>query len=459
MLGVVLTTPLMRLRDRIEARLERFRQLNPAMCHDAWGGSAFRPRYKSLFAEGFARLVRFAANELVQPAQSAPRCRILVAVGTRNNYISARASFENIPEAAFFTFHNFALPGTSRLNLFWTYLTGCAALLWLPLLIASGRGTHVRDVLKMRLDCLALSFGHRGNIRRFLRSSGADVFVTMSNLSVFNNMLIEEASRVGMTTVFMTHAPVGRGQVALTTDYAFLDGSFQEKLYPASNTKMLVTGSMRGKLLSRHWRDRSDAQGLIIATNILIREMAQIEAFIEKIKERYPAARVVLRPHAGDRDRLNEHKEICARTGAHYSDPAQPLAEAASGCKYLVTGISGVAVDALLMGLYPLILQCPEMEAATAKIPNDFYGLHELGLAKTISLEDPRLPDSWQIGSELRHLEASNDPGWPTEVKLRSAFEAILRARETAVVEPASSSAQGREAGRDAAVYDSSRRR
>lgn len=431
----------MRLYERAEAKLERFRHLNPAMCHDAWGGSAFPPSYKALLAEGVARLVRFATNELVQPAQPAPRCRILVALGTRNNYVSARASFENIPEAAFFTFHNFSLPGTCRLNLFWTYLTGSAALLWLPLLIATERRAHVRRVLKMRLDCVALSFGHRGNIRRFLRSSGADIFVTMSNLSVFNNILIEEASRVGMTTVFMTHAPVGRGQVALSTDYVFLDGSFQEKLYPASDTRMLVTGSMRGKLLSRHWRDRGNAHGLIIATNTLIREMAQIEAFIRKIMERYPVTRVVLRPHAADRDRLNEHKQMCARTGADYSDPAQPLAEAAMGCKYLVTGTSGVAVDALLIGLHPLILQSAEMEAAAAKFPNDFYGLHELGLAKTISLEDPRLPDSWQIGSELRHLEASADPDWPTETKLRTAFEALLRVRERAAVEPISSSA------------------
>ncbi|NTZ43428.1 hypothetical protein G7A66_10120 [Altererythrobacter sp. SALINAS58] len=371
-------------------------------------------------------MIFFTFKELRTPSEAPPRCRILVAVGTHNNFRSAEPVFSDLPGAAIFTFHNYATPGVPHLKLFKSYMTGWIALIALPLLLTVERRPHVRRSMRMRLDHLALSLSSHHDIRKFMQESGAEVFVTLSNLAVYNNILVEAARQVGMTTVFMTHAPVGRGQVPLETDVALLDGEFQKRLYPPGRAKMIVTGSMRGSNLVQAWQDRSGENGVIVATNALNRDLGEIERFVEKLLRIDLQPRVVVRPHPADSGRFEAHRRLCRRTGADYSDPRSSLFDSAKNCKYLVTGVSGVAVDALLIGLYPLILRDSDLKA-NCGLPEDYYGLFELKLARQIDLAAPRLPRDWVIGRELELLEAASSPNWSAKEKIAQVLDSILR--------------------------------
>lgn len=398
------------------------------MCNEHWW-RAFPQKYRWQLLEGFLRFGIFVAKELARSREKLPRCRILMAVGTQNNYRSAEPVARLLPDASIFSFHNYSHEGLPRLNLARAYLTGAAMLPTLPLMLASEPRPHVRRAMKMRLDQFVLSFGSRSAIRRALRESGAEVLVTFSNLSVYSNLLVEEAKLLGITTVFMTHAPVGRGQVPLNTDYALLDGEFQVKLYPPGNTRTFVTGSMRGKLLSRHWQDRSCEAGILVATNTMIQDLGLIAEFIRRLSQRYPHRPIVIRPHPRDSERFAAHRRMSSQTGASYCDPRQPLHLAAEGCKYLVTAVSGVVVDAALIGLYPLFLRDPDIDRLVASLPADYYGLYELNLAKAIQLTDPELPEDWDLGNRVRLIEASQDPDWHTEMRIQGAFEHVLAKR------------------------------
>ena len=84
---------------------------------------------------------------------------------------------------------------------------------------------------------LVLTFGWGRGIRNALRDSEAGCVVATSCLTVHQNLVIEQARRLEIPTVFITHAPIGRGQMPLTTDFAFLDGEFQRQQFPAAGTR------------------------------------------------------------------------------------------------------------------------------------------------------------------------------------------------------------------------------
>jgi hypothetical protein len=248
-----------------------------------------------------------------------------------------------------------------------------------------------------------------------------------SNLQIYNTILIDSARRVGVQSVFATHAPVGRAQRALETNFALLDGEWQRRIYPPSRTKIIVTGSARGAALVVQRQHRDAASGLLIATNPLMRDFGYIERFIDELRRRYPHMALGLRPHPADFSRYEAHCDLCARRAMSFSDPKTPVAQAPADFKYVASALSGVLVDAALTGLYPLVLRSEALDALISKLPEDYYGLFELGLARALDMDDPRLPEAWLIGDEREQLELASRPGHYARAAQNAAIDRIVK--------------------------------
>ncbi len=412
----------------VEDRLER---LNVEFGNPLLNGATIFARISPKWLNGIAHLLIFIFKEMTFKRYKWNAKPVLICVGSHNNYHSASLAFGNREDIQFATFHNYYLPNTPKINLLFCYLSGSFIVLFLPLFFLIIKKPNLRKYMIFRTDQMALSFGSRWFVRRAIKRSGAQVLILMSNLSVYHNLILEEANRLGVSTIFATHAPVGRGQRALRTDYAMLDGEWQSSLYPSSNTKFLITGSARGAELVERWESRLNYTGLIIATNTLMIDLNIIEKFISLLKDRYPLMPISLRPHPRDVERHEAHRIICENHSIAYNDPKKPLVQPNDSYKYLATGLSGVMIDALLVGMYPLQISEPQLDMLLAHTPDDYYGLHELNLVRTIDLNDPVLPTDWLIGDQLVELEKSAQPGWDSKKLMNEALDEILRHQNT----------------------------
>ena len=405
---------------------DRIEQLNVEYCNSALNGETIVSRLPFRLLNGLAHLVIFVGKEIVRFPSRPRKAKIIACVGSYNHHKSFHFAFASRDDTQLATFHNFRHAGAPHVGLLFCYLTGALFVILLPFIWLLLDRSIVRNFALVRLDQFVLGLGNRYFVRRFLRKSGAEVLLVFSNLQVYNHILIEEANKLGIVSVFATHAPVGRGQRELTTDFALLDGDWQASIYPPSSTEKLITGSARGMQLVVQRLNRSNATGIIVATNSLTRDLAAIEHFIGLIKERYPTTPIKLRPHPADIDRREQHRLICQRQGTKFSDPKEPLVLPDEDYKYLATAMSGVLTDAALIGLYPLIVRSPEIDLVTSKLPHDYYGLIELGLAKSINLNDPHLPKHWKIGTELEKLDLAARQDWDAQKAMNEALNAIV---------------------------------
>lgn len=406
--------------------VERIERLNVEFGNPLLNGATIFARVHPRWLNGLVHLLLFIFKEMTSNHPKWDVKPVLVCLGSHNNYHSASLAFEHREDVQFATFHNYWLPDTPKISLLFCYVSGSFILLLLPLLLKVIKKPNLRKFMIIRTDQLALTFGSRWFIRRAIKRSGAQVLILMSNLSVYHNLILEEASRLGICAVFATHAPVGRGQRALRTEYAMLDGEWQSRVYPPSDTKFLITGSARGEKLVERWEARLKNTGLIIATNTLMLNLDTIEKFILLLKLRYPGIQIALRPHPRDVGRHGDHRVICAKHDIAYNEPTKPLAQPNDGYKYLATALSGVMIDALLMGLYPLQISEPQMDELLTRLPDDYYGLHELDLVRTIDLNNPELPTDWLIGSQLSQLEKSAQVGWASKKRMNEALDQII---------------------------------
>lgn len=412
-----------RWRRIFTARIER---LNVEYCNPSLKGGTIVSRLPSRLLNGLAHLLIFIGKEMTRFPSRPREAKVLACVGSYNNYKSFHLAFANRDDTQLATFHNFRRAGAPHIGLLFCYLTGTLFLVLFPIIWLLLDRSIVRTFALVRLDQFILGIGNRYFVRRFLNKSGAEVLLVFSNLQVYNQILIEEARKLGIVSIFATHAPVGRGQRELTTDYALLDGDWQAGIYPPSSTDNLITGSARGMQLGAQRLDRRKATGVIVATNSLTRDLVAIEHFIDLLKRRYPGIPIKLRPHPADIDRREQHMLICQRQDIIFSDPQDPLVLPEEDFKYLATALSGVLTDAALMGLYPLIIRSTEIDAITSQLPHDYYGLIELGLAKYIDLNDPHLIEHWQIGSELERLDLGARQDWDAHKAMNEALDAIM---------------------------------
>ena len=410
----------------VRARLERFVRFNADICNPAWGGIALVTRFRPLLIEGILRLATFIFKEATAGPGRMGEARILVAVGSRNNLASAIEALGHRDDISLLAFHNLKVPEAGRIGLLAQYLTGLWVLPLLPVFLWQEDRPHVRRAMLARLDAFVLTMGNGKRLRRAFARSGARMVAVMSQLSCYHCLIVEQARRAGLTTVFLTHAPIGRGQLPLEVDYALLDGAYQRQLFPQSATRIRVTGSARGRKLSAHFRDRSQETGVVIATNTLIRDLTEIERLIEALRQDHAALPVAIRPHPADRVRFDAHRQLATRVGARYHDPALPLHEGLDDCKFVISTQSGVILDALLLGFYPLIVSTPEVDRLLDRLPDDYYGFAELDIARQLDLARPELPLDWNARRNLEHLERAGDADWDVRGAIDDAIDDIL---------------------------------
>lgn len=179
----------------------------------------------------------------------------------------------------------------------------------------------------------------------------------------------------------------------------------------------------------QHYVDRTAAPGVLVATNTLIRDLGEIEVMVARLRQRYGSDMpFVIRPHPADRRRFMEHQRLAARVGAAYHDPVRPLHEGTENCKYLVTTMSGVVLDALLLGFYPLLLRSELFDNPVPPALEDYYGYGELKLAQSIDVAEPRLPANWEARVNLPLLEKAAEAKWDARAAVNSGIDRILAA-------------------------------
>lgn len=413
--------------DRI---LARFADFNQANCNEQWRGLSLKTRVKPAILEGLLRLGRFMVGELFSGSTHPGRAEVLLFAGTANNLRSASLAGRHLPSSRIVTLHNLPKGEHGRIGLFSQYFTGLWALIILPLVLWREKKDFRRKAIFARLDNFVLTFGWGRGIRSYLQRTHCRCVVVTSNLSVYQNLIVEQARKLAIPTIFISHAPIGRGQGPLMTDHAFLDGEIQTRLFPQSATEFHVTGSARGAELVRNRVDRSSALGVLIATNSLVGDLGKIEAIVRDIRSHNGEIPIGIRPHPADRARFKAHQALCARLDCGYHDPSWPLFEHSEDYRFLLTGFSGVIVEALLLGFDPLELCLPELEAAKALAPADYYGLEELQLIRPLDLDHPKLPWDWHVNrAGLKELELSAEPDWDAGEELSRAIAKVLDAQ------------------------------
>ena len=418
----------------LNAIRERFCRFTPALTNPAWRGVSLNPRVRPLLLNGVLRLATFLGKELLgnRTKPESGGASIFVFVGSQNNLASAQDAFGKRSDTKIWTFHNLKKEGLPHLSLFWQYLTGLWVLFLFPLFLFTERRPYVRRAMCAHLDEFVLSMGSIKSVRSFLKNAQPRLVVVMSTLSSYQNVIVEAANELRIPTLFMTHAPVGRGQIPLPTTHAFIDGTFQEQLFAVGTTKMTVTGSPRGMRLRELAMDRSDKPGLIIATNTLIESLDEIDAALNKLRSMYGSRLpLALRPHPADSVRFARHRAIAAKYGAVYHDPQYVLSDGLEDFRFLAAPQSGILIDGLLLGFWPLVIKAISPQPKCEDVLDDYYGLKELELVGELDLQRPYISQIHVSQKNLAFLDKAADPDWNVEAAINAGIKDILREANT----------------------------
>jgi len=369
------------VKQKITADLELFKMMNPDLCNEKWGIDHYLARFPVPLLDGITRLGMFIFREffkLFKPQQQVERGRHIVVVGSSNNQRVVDLSFSHVEEKVIVGFHSWN--AGSNISLLMTYLRGLPSLLLLPWYIAQAPTANFRRGIMLRLDQFILCCGGTKYVEKQLQKMAPLSLTHMNNTSVYCSIFTAAAKNLGVPTVFVPHAAIGRDQAPLLVDYALLEGMVQAKQFPKSETEVLLTGAPRLQAI-RASAKRNVRDGLLFCTNYAMAEET-ISGACRQLRKQFASGAIGLRPHPAER-RIAFHENLCTTYQFEYVDPTVPLGEFSDNFSKILTTESGVVLDAAMCGLAPYIFESITMD--------DFFCFVELGLAEEVTLNDLEL--------------------------------------------------------------------
>lgn len=371
--------------------LDDFLDLNYDLTSEKWRQiEKTSPRRSMAILEGVARLIFLVFLSLFRKRAYPRSPKVLFLVGTLNQAKSIIPVARKTNDAFVVRYHTgsvgcrsvpewkFYLLGLFRLPLFFKYYKEC-------------RSSYIRWVMRKRLDRFVLALSAIDVWFRYLQRVNPRVLVVANDHTVWPRSACKAAEMLGIRTVFIPHAPVGNGFPPLDFDYALLDGEFQAQKYPSGRAKVLTIGAVRYEEYVMYPAARCiDGNGVLICLN-KIDSLARAEQMISRVKRW--GLPVKVRPHPADRIRFMTIRKLAERYGAEYIDGRAPLSGAVEKVSYVVAGLSGVHMDAVMLGRIPITF--------TDWYSGDYYGLRQLGLLTIMH------PDEMPTEVEEKDLSSS----------------------------------------------------
>lgn len=299
--------------------------------------------------EGVGRLIFWFLRSLMFLRHKPTACSVLFLVGSRNQVDSLRPVAEKTSGSLITAFHRQRAVG-GHVPEGWFYLAGLRRL---PRLLAAYRAVdsdYVRWTMRKRLDRYVLAVGAVQTWEKYLKSVRPRVLVVSNDHNVWTRSACKAAKRMRIPTVFIPHAPTGKHPPRMIFDYAFLDGLHQARQYETGGAKVLLAGAVRyEKLINSNYEK---GQGVLVCFNKMD-DMRFVEKIVKRVEKNFSGI-IKIRPHPADEGRYKAFQLIASRHGVQFVSGDVPFSEVVKGVKYVMAGVSGVHVDALMAGLTPM---------------------------------------------------------------------------------------------------------
>lgn len=216
---------------------------------------------------------------------------------------------------------------------------------------------------------------------RLYRNIHPQVVVFANDHSGILRAFIRRARELGCKTVYTQHASIGRSFPPLDFDLALLDGNQACHHYIESGPvkgHVVITGRNTCKPQSST-DDCSGGNFIGLATN----ELNSLKEWIYWIKRLKQLDRkLLLRCHPADKRKI-AWRLICRWHGIEFD--SSTLNDYLSRCRFLLTGMSGIILEAALKGVPSLAIRPPKWHSQRML---DYYSYERFGLVKGISRQD-----------------------------------------------------------------------
>jgi hypothetical protein len=216
---------------------------------------------------------------------------------------------------------------------------------------------------------------------RLYRTVSPQVVVFANDHSGIFRAFIRRARERGCQTVYTQHASIGRSFPPLDFDLALLDGNQACHHYIESGPvkgHVVITGRNACKPQSST-DDSSRGNCMGLATNEL-NSLGEWIYWIKRLKQL--DRKLLLRCHPADKRKI-AWRLICRWYGIEFV--RTPLNDYLNRCWALLTGMSGIILEAALKGVPSLAIPPPKWHSPRML---DYYSYERFGLAKRISKQE-----------------------------------------------------------------------
>jgi hypothetical protein len=247
----------------------------------------------------------------------------------------------------------------------------------------------VYAVLRRRPDCARIipwleefvryRVGVRLAAELYERARPRVVAVSNDHSGMFRAFIVE-ARRRGCKVIYSQHASIGRHLPVLDFDLSLLDGTQAYLHYRDSGPplgQIVITG--RNRLVDSGQQTATERRKIGLATNWDDPLLTWLP-LLRRVRSRF--ADVALRCHPAE-TRKRAWRVLCALTGVRFESGR--LDDFLQGTAVLISGVSGVILDAALHGI-PCLLKLPPQRKS--EVMSDYFGFERFGLCTRIpSLE------------------------------------------------------------------------
>ncbi|WP_251360144.1 hypothetical protein [Kangiella sp. TOML190] len=305
--------------------------------------------------KGFLRLLWFILKSILSFRISFfKKGRVELLVGTPNNYQAAFVLDKKGLNTRVVGFHNYTGRTTdTNVPSILFYIVGLFLFHRVIVSYYSANGYQRKCILN-RLDQFVASSGAIFVWKNLFKLTSPKFVFTFNDHNFWMRSAVAACNELGIPSGYVPHAPVGKGFPPLSTTYSFLDGEMQARLYEVESSEIIYSGALRYEEIVLQNKERR-SKSLYICFNMLDSKKLILEV-LDDVKSGFTGG-VYIKAHPRDKDRFNFFKNACDEYGFTFLDASFPLYKLLDKGGYVLAGVSGVHIDALMCGLVPVTLK------------------------------------------------------------------------------------------------------
>lgn len=348
--------------------------------------------WRALWRRGFAffwsvaRSFMLAPGELLSLAKATPiplalfsstenQTKALLPIANQlqdSGWIFVNQKDRDTPEAIRFPFFLVSIVSILSLPISLVYLAGY---IFGPNEANESRARRMKTVA-YSFDELLRSYGYLTAAMLLIWRHGIKTLIMSNDHNSINRALCHAGKNLGITTIYLQHAPVNSLFPKLNFSLALLDGEISAELYriKPSSTKIELIGAVRydQKFSSSFYSRRTKEKIISLCLNKLDKR-EKFLGYLRSFEDR--GWKVIVRPHPG-----MSAAELSFLPGDVLIDQ-RDIATHLARVHFLLAGSSGVLLDAFMAGVIPLM-------ATDLSKAADYYGFLRAKAVYPVSLDN-----------------------------------------------------------------------